>query len=59
MLIFLIGLILLAAAVFQMLKVRTFGFQNKKVLMRKRITVFLGGAGLVLILFGFLSLTLV
>ncbi|HEX7064766.1 MAG TPA: hypothetical protein VF199_06835 [Bacillales bacterium] len=56
MLIFLIGLILLVAAVSQMLKVRTFGFQNKRVLMRKRITLLLGGVGLFLILFGCASL---
>lgn len=51
---FIIGLILLALAFFEMAKIRTFSFKNKKVIVKEKLTFFLGGAGFVLLFYGFL-----
>lgn len=52
---FIIGLILLVLAFFEMAKIRTFSFKNKRVIVKEKITLLLGGAGFVFLLYGFLA----
>ncbi|HET7578728.1 MAG TPA: hypothetical protein VFK33_05540 [Bacillales bacterium] len=51
---FFIGLILLIMAFLQLMKIRSFSFKNKRVIVREKMTLLIGGAGFFILVYGFL-----